>query len=347
MSSRDRATGGRAWARRCLPAGFIYLVADAAGLSIRRRDGKTPISCPLHEDGSASAFLSDRNVFYCSVCTPEGGWTAKRFASELGVRWPIDPSSAPQVRPTGREQRVRAYSFLGPDAERVWTAARHRAVDDTHIDEDRDCRQYLSRRLLDRGLASGTVGFVGPSSELHQGRASWHELGVRLLAPLFDLNGSIQNVQGRNVLGRKPRLLFPTGSKASQCVFANPGGLAALRQDSDRRRCVVLAEGMTDFIALATVPQLAVLGTPGAGNAGSAIGEWVRGLSIVLALDGDSAGERATELAANAAWEHGAAEVRVIDWPSGCKDACETLERRSVDGLDLFLSEQLSEVRLG
>jgi hypothetical protein len=331
--------------RRDLPIGLIHEIAIDGGLEIVRREGKTPISCPFHFDTNKSAFLSDRNIFFCSVCTPGRGWSARRFAMKLSVPWGFRRIRAP--RRVVRLMHERPCSFSGVDAGRIWTEAQGRAVSEVQARDHDDCREYLRRRLLDRNLAGGLVGFLGPSSELRQGGRSWYDLGVRLVAPLFDLNGSIQNVQGRNVLGRKPRLLFPTGSKASQCVFANPRGLAVLRQDSDRPGCVLLAEGMTDFIALATVPQLAVLGTPGAGNARSAIGEWVRNLSVVLALDGDSAGERATELAANAAWRLGAARVRAIQWPADCKDACELLTMCGVDGLDLFVAEHIAEARHG
>ena len=68
--------------------GLILEIARAGGLQFKQRADRSPLKCPFHDDRHASAVLiASTNCFYCSVCTPEGGWSAKRFAEALGVDW--------------------------------------------------------------------------------------------------------------------------------------------------------------------------------------------------------------------------------------------------------------------
>jgi hypothetical protein len=66
-----------------LPPGLIFEIARRAGIEVREDGDKRPIRCPFHKDKHASAFLSIHNVFYCSVCTPDRGWSLKTFSEAL------------------------------------------------------------------------------------------------------------------------------------------------------------------------------------------------------------------------------------------------------------------------
>lgn len=331
-------------ARRELRSGVLYELAQSLGLEIDFERPKNIIRCPFHRDRHASAFVSRDNVFYCSVCTPNGGMTAREFALRNGLEWfgrRITAGHLPPIRPL---KRVEA-SFTAEAAKSVWEKAKRRAIDEVH-DEDSASYEFVRHRKLERAWNAGELGFIGPDCDLKCGRRSWFDLGCRLVVPLFDLRGELVNVEGRNVLGREPRLLFPTGSTARGVVFANPQGRDALRGNSSSRSCV-LAEGLTDFLALSTVPGLAVLSAPGAGVAKHAIGAWAAGCEVVLALDNDKAGEAARGSACQAAYAHGATSVRWIEWPTGFKDACHVLDRSGGDGLERFFATNRGEVAHG
>jgi DNA primase len=74
------------------------------------------------------------------------------------------------------------------------------------------------------------------------------------------------------------------------------------------------------------VAAVPVFGVPGASFAEFAIGRWIAGAKLVLALDCDAAGERVVEPTVQAAWRRGAIEVRRVVWPASKKDACDVLQ---------------------
>lgn len=348
IPSGSSSRSGNFSARRELPPGLIFDIARQAGIEIQSERDKVVLRCPFHPDGNASAFVSASNVFYCSVCTPDRGWSAKKFAEVLGVAWAggsinAQFSCTPIALRRTAKPATRPLTFKGDDALAVWEAARRRALDEVHTEADRDASHFLKRRRLERAWRPGLVGFVGPETSLCLGSSSWYSLGVRLIAPLHDVHGELINVQGRNVLEREPRLLFPTGSQARGTMFANRLGLAALRGTRAIAGSVLVAEGLTDFLALGSIERLAVLSAPGAGMAAHAIGAWARGADVLLALDHDDAGHRGRAAAHARALACGARRVRWIEWPNGCADACEVLEQLDVEGLDLFFANQVSE----
>ncbi len=107
---------------------------------------------------------------------------------------------------------------------------------------------------------------------------------------------------------------------------------------------VVLGEGLTDSLALSFSSPVPVFCAPGSSNAVAAVGPWVHGRVLFLALDCDAAGSTPIDAVANAALELGATRVRRLVWPDRAKDACEVIEKRGAHGLSKFLSSHVQEV---
>ncbi|MBL8841965.1 MAG: hypothetical protein JNL90_10625 [Planctomycetes bacterium] len=127
--------------------GTVFLVARAAGLELPRRGEKRHIRCPFHDDRHPSAFVSIRNVLYCCVCTPGGGWTARRFAQELGVPWRgvVATGSGWSTRRRPSTPFVATDpQFRAEEAEHVWKLALDRADGGDHP-ADEDVFGYLQR----------------------------------------------------------------------------------------------------------------------------------------------------------------------------------------------------------
>jgi DNA primase len=78
--------------------------------------------------------------------------------------------------------------------------------------------------------------------------------------------------------------------------------------------------------------------------AASSFGPWVEGFEVFIALDWDEAGDAALGPTAERAYELGAKQVRRIEWPRGCNDACDLVDQVGLDGLATFLSGVLVEV---
>lgn len=329
---------------RELPPGLIFDIARDADLALHWvGDKKATLRCPFHDDRTPSAFLSINNIFHCSVCTPGSKLLAKEFAERLRVEWRscrFDPASRPRAHDVGP-------GFTAEDASRVWDAAHRRAFDERHPRDDRAVYAFLHTRGLERAWNDQQFGILGAGMALPNELPTWVDRGYRLVAPLYDQHGSLINIQARNVFGNKPKTMFPKGSRAKGTVFANRAGLALLHGAKPLASRIVFGEGLTDFLALSSVPEIAVLSAPGVSVAESAIGSWARGHDVVLALDTDPAGENVRVPVARAALRNGATHVAWIEWPHPYKDACDVIAQCGADGLDLFFAQHLTEVRCG
>jgi Toprim-like len=322
---------------RELPTGFIFDVARAAGIEFRCSERKCALRCPFHEDLHASAFLSPNNIFYCSVCTPRGGWSAKRFCLELGVDWqrcirnelnPLPESHRPEP-PT-------ATAFSAADARVVWEFSFAHARDDGAVEDEREAYAYLHSRGLGDAWELGVYGLL-PGSAPHAAVRSWRARGYRVVLPLFDADGNVSSLQARSINGSNPKTLVPTGSRITGTVFADRRGQRLLKGEGVER--VILGEGLTDLLALAISSPWPVLSASGTSLAAGAVGTWARGVEVLLALDCDPAGEGARPAVVDALRAHGARRVRIVRWPGGAKDACDVLAQRGAAGLESFLAK--------
>lgn len=315
-----------------LRPGLIFEIAQQAGVPVPHRGAKRSIPCPLHDDEHASAFLSESNVFYCSVCTPDGGWTARRLAESLDVRWPHE-----------RPQEVGDTGFTADLARAVWDLALERARSDDHVDTDRLVYEYLERRGLAESWEYGSYGVLAEGMNLPATIQSWPQREYRLICPLFDLDGDLVNLQGRAIGVQTPRTLFPRDSRAKGAVFANSCGLDVIRGSGQSQFPVILGEGLTDHLALTLTCSHPVLSAPGTSLAVSAIGPWVRERVLLVALDADEAGDRAVRAVANAAYAFGATSVLRVKWEPPYHDACDVLLAAGPVTLSRWIEHQLTE----
>lgn len=312
---------------RELRPGEIFARAEAAGLTLIGAGTKRQLRCPFHDDDRPSAFVSARNIFYCSVCTPNGGWSLKSFVSHLRTASTSSTSlirrDAPKLirAPCGHADRP-ADSFTPEVAHTVWRAALSRALRPSIAPADAPVWNYLERRGLAPAVRRGLAGVLGDDEQLPSDIRSWPRRGYRLLAPLFNLDGKLANVQARAIVDLTPKILFPRGSIGRGVVFGNEAGQQLLRGDLDSAQVVVLGEGLTDFLALSQVCNVPVLTCPGTQSTRSCIGPWVRGRILLVALDCDPPGEGAAREATASAYRAGSKEVRRLRWRDGCKDAC-------------------------
>jgi len=318
-----------------LPAGVIFDLARAADITVREHGDKRPIKCPLHGDRQASAFLSANNVFYCSVCTPETGWSAKRFAQAIGVDWSrFRPSSIQRSR---RDADEDPNPFTPTDAAATWRRALARARDDDAVDVEKRVYAYLAARGLTESFELGAFGILTDWPDLHSKLKTWPNRSYRIVAPLLSQRGLIANIQARAIdAHRMPKTMVPLGSRVSGTVFADRRGQRLLRGEANDP-IVVLGEGLTDMLALSIASPFPVITAPGTSNAVAAIGHWVRDRWILLALDRDLAAEMQVQRVAEAIHRYGGRGVRRVIWPGTAKDACDVGAERDWPALTEFL----------
>lgn len=329
--SNVRGAESRPWKQ----PGAIFEIARAARIEVPGSGAKRTIHCPFHDDQWPSAFLSDSNVFYCSVCTPGRGLGLKAFAQALGVAGPprgrFEPSRAAPA------PRTEAPAFTASDAARVWQMAYERVRNDATLAVDRPVYDYLAHRGILGAWEESAFGVLAECMDLPKAVAWWPGAGYRIVAPLYDATGRLSSIQARAIVPVRTKVQFPKGSRTAGTVFANRSGLEVLRGTWKGPRRVLLAEGLSDSLALSVVSLMPVVSAPGTGPAVHSIGPWASGYEVYLALDQDEAGRRALAPTARQAFEQRVERVFEVGWPGGCKDACEVVERRGMADLVRFL----------
>jgi hypothetical protein len=309
-------------------------------------DGRLAL-CPAHEDRVPSLSITEvadgRVLLHCHA-----GCSLDAILGALGLRkselFPDRGRRTLASNPrTGRQEA--AATFTPSDAQRVWQLAFQRACDDEGVDRDRAVYAYLDGRGIGESWELRCFGILAEGMALPVAVAHWPTSGHQLVGALYDYGGEVAGVQARTVLRREPKTLFPKGGKVKGLAFADRRGLDVLRGARADAVGVVLGEGFTDYLGLSVASPLPVLAAPGTTFAADAVGPWVRGRILYLALDNDDAGEKAVGQVAAQAYAQGCARVQRIRWPEQCKDACEVVALRGIQGLEEFLVANTTGVR--
>jgi hypothetical protein len=197
------------------------------------------------------------------------------------------------------------------------------------------------RYLADRHLSPAPVGIVA----YNIGRTGdrWLDgksrFGYRVGARLFDSVGIVRSFALRFCYAGEPpngrKILNLSGAPASGMLFAISTFWDAAQPDDP----ILLCEGMTDFIAAAILTDAMAaergfgvpwpFGAPGAGSVADAIQAFApafTGRRLVLALDTDDAGQKATDRAIAATRRIGARPC-LYPFPPGIKDLCELVAK--------------------
>ncbi len=260
-----------------------------------RRSGRDQYRgyCPIHRGQSREAFHANltRNIFHCFSCGAAGtvldfvaameGCTLREAALQL-ERQTTAPPSRPAPPDCDEKQlvtkRISAPAPLGFAL---------RGIDSAH--------PYLAARGMEqRTIEEFGVGFYrGPG--LFSGR---------LVIPIHDPRGELIAYCGRALDGSQPRYRFPAGFAKSQVLFNLHRAAAA------GKRVVVVVEGFFDCFHLHQAGVRSVVALMGSALYESqqrALLE--RFQRVILMLDGDAAGRRATAGIAARLRPHGSVQV--------------------------------------
>jgi len=322
------------------PKGLLWRIALDLGMELKGKGTKRQVRCRDHDDKAASAVIFEDNRYHCSVCTPQGALSLLEFCEKHGVdlsrytSWTAG-SEAPSSKPT----KAQAPVLSAGELEAVMLQAVKRAQDPACAKADRLPHEYLAKRGLTQAVAQGAVGVLHESMDLPPVLRFWLRKGYRIVCAVYDQHGKFSTIQGRNVIGGEPKTMFLKGSKVSGCMFADERGRKVLAGTDTTSDTVILAEGLTDFLALSFTSPVPVLSAPGTSMAVKAVGMWAKGRTVIVAVDHDEAGDQARLYVMAQALEYEATVAHGMYWPGMHKDACDVLDAMGADGLRLFLEE--------
>ena len=260
-----------------------------------RRSGRDQYRgcCPIHGGEGREAFHANlsKNVFHCFSCGAAG--TVLDFVAAMdrcslreaalklacSMAEPIAVAAAPTCAKQLVTKKINSSSPLG------FTL---RGVDTAH--------PYLASRGIETPTAvQFGVGFYRGAGILTG----------RLVIPIHNERGELVAYCGRAIDESQPRYRFPSGFGKSEFVFNLHRAAAAGQQTA------VVVEGFFDCLKVHQAGVPAVVALMGAGLYEPQMSALLRHFrSIILMLDGDAAGRRAT--AAISAQIRPYASVRVI-----------------------------------
>lgn len=291
--------------------------------------------CPAHEDREPSLSVGQgddgRVLLRC-----HRGCDVKAIVANVGLGLrdlhvadvPVRAGHARAVPPPPSHRRTQPPVETAdhqPWAETLWRRSVMRAQASPPVEADHRARLFLQRRGLEPAVRMGLAGLLDDSRALPEEVSWWPGVGFRVIAPLLDVHGRLVTIQARRIVDGEPRVVFPKRSRPKGTVFANHPGRGLLCGDTSQPGVVVFGEGLTDSLALSICLDGPVLCAPGVDFCAPAIGPWVRGRAVALALDNDDAAECVVAAVTARALQLGAASVWRVQWPSGLKDACDVL----------------------
>lgn len=322
---------------------FAFLLEGLPDLRVLDRVVRGRCPFPDHDDCKPSFVLyRDTGRWACSCGGGDSidlllhlhGWSFLESLAWLRDRCGSAPKDLSKPQQAARAQR----SLTASEACEVWKSARQRASE--RLSEDSEAFGYLETRgligaLPDREGREGVAGIVHESMSLPPAIAWWPRAGYRVVAPLYDLAGEVVSLQSRLVIDPgddRPRFRSPPGAPKGT-VFASNSGVEVLKPGCGASAPIaILAEGMTDTLALGVSIEVPVIGCPGKGTAMHAVGPWVHGRDVYLALDGDVQSGELEDVARAINGQGGTCRGRII-WSAGFNDAADVLARLGRKGL--------------
>jgi len=250
--------------------------------------------CPIHGGDGREAFHANlrKNVFHCFACG--AGGTVLDFVATMDrcslqqAAWKLASQTAALRQPPLACAKPRVTKKSKPLAPLGFSL---RGIDRAH--------PYLAARGIETATAHEFgIGFYSGPGIFHR----------RLVIPIHSERGELVAYCGRAVDGSQPRYRFPTGFAKSQVLFNFHRAAAAAKS------VVVVVEGFFDCLRLRQAGARSVVALMGSAlyppQQRILLQRFQR---VILMLDGDAAGRRATtEIAARLrahCW------VQVVDMP--------------------------------
>ena len=200
--------------------------------------------------------------------------------------WFLVPAAGAQPATSGKEPQDAKKTPAGKEPEAKRVSENHPAGRES--ESNSPLTFWLSNidhhhpYLFERGVSDETAESFGVG--FFSGRGSMHG---RIVIPIHNMKGELVAYAGRSIDGSEPRYKFPAGFHKSLELFN-------LHRVCDEL-LVVLVEGFFDCMKVtqAGFPCVALMGSAMSKAQEDLIGQQFG--SVVLMLDGDEAGRRATE----------------------------------------------------
>ena len=323
--------------------------------------------CPFHSEKTPSfTVYTDTQSYYCFGCGAGGDVITfirqienleyiealKFLAEKAGMKLPEDTEDDKAAR-----LKMRVLE-INRESARFFHATLKSEAGQSAMEYLRG-RGLLPRTITNFGLGYAPAGWDGLRSHLAskgftkyemtaaavvaQGRndSTYDIFRDRVIFPILDLRGNVVGFGGRIMEGSGPKYL----NSADTPVFKKSRGLYALNFAKEAKSdTLVLAEGYMDVIAIhqAGFPYtVATLGTALTPEQARLVSQYAK--NVVIAYDGDEAGQKATKRAITLFSDTDVA-VRVLEM-EGAKDPDEYIKKYGAARFERLINSGKSAVR--
>ena len=320
----------------------LLRLVEAQGHAPKKQGKDYVISCPFHEEATPSLIISPKNnLFHCFGCDAAGSvidWVMKTRGVSFRFACEILQEDAGLVAESGTDT-VRDNTTTKLATPLAANASKQQAIkgvmDYYHqtLKQSPEALEYLAKRGLNNpelidtfklGYANRTLGYRLPEKNRKAGkelrgqlqeigllRSSGHEhFNGSIVVPIMEVNGQINEVYGRKILGNKLRKGTP------QHLYL-PGqhhgvwNCQALTATDEMILCEALIDAMT-FWCNGFRNVTASYGTSGFTDDHLAAFKEHGIKRVLIAYDRDEAGNKAAEKLAKALNESGMDAFRIL-----------------------------------
>ena len=291
--------------------------------------------CPFHDDTNPSMCVSrEKQIYTCFSCHATGNVYTflmnyehidfKEALKYLGDKVGVDTGSVRIAKKTTKYDKLyEAYNlslkyFQNNLNSGVGKAAKeylkNRSINDKIIKEfeiglSLEAKDDLTKLLMSKEYDLVTLNKIGLSSDDHD------IYNDRIMFPLYDVNGRVVGFSGRiykdngqnKYVNTKETEIFKKGEMLYHYHIA--------REECREKKCVIVMEGFMDVIRASTIGVKNTVALMGTALTKEQIALLKRlSNNIILCLDGDSPGQKATIAIGDHLLEQGL-EVKVVTLP--------------------------------
>ena len=363
-----------------IPESFLQEVSDRNDIAdvvsgyvrLNKKSGANLFGlCPFHSEKTPSFSVApDKQIYHCFGCGKGGGVfnfimeienltfpeSVEFLAKRVGLQVPEENRDDPESR--RREQLLRLNKdagkffykqFLSPEGEPAREYALRRELTSSTIKKfglgyAPDSWDSLTKAMKELGYSEGLMLQAGLVRKGKKGGV-YDTFRNRLMFPVFDVRGNVIGFSGRILGDGEPKYM----NSPETPVFNKSKNLFGLNlAKKTKLGSIILCEGNVDVVALHQAGfdnAVASLGTSLTPEQARLISRYVN--EVVIAYDGDSAGQKATARAIGIL-EKLDVKVRVLTM-TGAKDPDEYIKKFGADGFRNLLakSEDHTDYTLG
>ncbi len=363
-----------------IPESFLQEVSDRNDIAdvvsgyvrLNKKSGSNLFGlCPFHSEKTPSFSVApDKQIYHCFGCGKGGGVfnfimevesltfpeSVEFLAKRVGLQVPEENRDDPESR--RREQLLRLNKdagrffykqFLSPEGEPAREYALRRELTSSTIKKfglgyAPDSWDSLTKAMKALGYSEGLMLQAGLVRKGKKGGV-YDTFRNRLMFPVFDVRGNVIGFSGRILGDGEPKYM----NSPETPVFNKSKNLFGLNlAKKTKLGSIILCEGNVDVVALHQAGfdnAVASLGTSLTPEQARLISRYVN--EVVIAYDGDSAGQKATARAIGIL-EKLDVKVRVLTM-KGAKDPDEYIKKFGADSFRNLLdkSEDHTDYTLG